>query len=88
MRTQKSADARSRSPRRIADVYDRILTALETYQWQPTASMLYFAIELKVSESYLRLKLKELEGLGLVESIVTGKERGKVTVIYRTKTND
>jgi hypothetical protein len=32
MPTQKSADARSRSPRRIADIHDRILTALQTYK--------------------------------------------------------
>jgi hypothetical protein len=83
MRTQKSADARS--TQLIPDIHDRILKALDGYQWRSTASMLYFAMELKVSESYLRLKLKELEGLRLVESIVTGKERGKVTVIYRRK---
>lgn len=47
--------------------------------------MLYFAMGLKVSESYLRIKLKELERLGLVEQGATGKERGKVTVIYRKK---
>jgi predicted transcriptional regulator len=85
VKTQKSADARSRSPRLISDIHKRILKALETYQWRSTASMLYFAMELNVSESYLRLKLKELEQLGLVEQVATGKERGKVTVIYRRK---
>lgn len=32
MKTQKSADARSRSPKLIPDIHDCILTALETYQ--------------------------------------------------------
>jgi hypothetical protein len=85
MRTQKSADARSRSPRLIPDIHDRILTALETYRWQPTASMLYFSMSLQVSECYLRLKLKELEGLGLIEPFVAGKERGKSVINYRLK---
>jgi hypothetical protein len=85
MQTQKSADARSRSPRLIPDIHDRILTALETYEWRSTAAMLYFAMELNVSESYLRLKFKELERSGLVEQIVTGKYRGQATIIYRLK---
>jgi hypothetical protein len=83
MRTQKSADARSRSPRRIPDIHDRILTALKTYEWRPTASMLYFSMELKVSESYLRINIKELEKLGLIEPFVVGKERGKSVINYR-----
>lgn len=85
MRTQKSADARSRSPRRISDIHDRILTALKTYQWQPTASMLYFSMSLGVSESYLRIKLKELQQLGLIEPFVAGQERGKPAINYRLK---
>lgn len=47
--------------------------------------MLYFAMELKMSESYLRLKLKELEGLGLIETFVAGKEHGKSVINYRLK---
>jgi hypothetical protein len=85
MRTQKSADARSRSPRRIPDIHDRILKALETYQWKTTASMLSFSMELQVSESYLRIKLKELENLGSIEPYVAGKERGKSVINYRLK---
>jgi DNA-binding Lrp family transcriptional regulator len=83
MQTQKSADARSRSPRLISDINDRILTALETYQWRSTASMLYFAISLGISESYLRINIKKLEKLGLVEPFVAGKERGKSVINYR-----
>jgi DNA-binding Lrp family transcriptional regulator len=85
MRTQKSADARSRSPRRIPDIHDRILIALATYQWRPTASMLYFAISLGISESYLRINVKKLEKLGLIEPFVAGKERGKSVINYRPK---
>jgi predicted transcriptional regulator len=85
LRTQKSADARSRSPGLILDIHDRILEALKTYQWRPTASMLYFSISLGISESYLRIKLKELEKLGLIESFVAGKERGKLVINYRIK---
>ena len=85
MRTQKSADARSRSPRRIVDIHDRILTALETYQWRPNAPMLCFSMELKVSGSYLRRKLRELEELGLVEAFIAGERKGKSVINYRVK---
>ncbi len=85
IRSQKSADARSRSPRLVPDIHERILTALKTYQWQPTASMLYFSMSLGISESYLRIKLKELEKLGLIEPFVAGKERGKSVINYRLK---
>ena len=85
MQTQKSADARSRSSRLIPDIHDRILTALKTYQWRKTASMLYFAISLGISESYLRLNIKKLEKLGLIEPFVAGKERGKSVINYRLK---
>jgi DNA-binding Lrp family transcriptional regulator len=50
--------------------------------------MLYFAISLGISESYLRIRLKELEKLGLVEPFVAGKERGKSVINYRVNVGD
>jgi DNA-binding Lrp family transcriptional regulator len=84
MRTQKSADARSRSPRLIPDIQDRILTALETYQWQPKSSILHFAISLGYSETHIRINLNKLARLGLIERFEAGIGRNK-SINYRLK---
>jgi ribosomal protein S25 len=73
MRTQKSADARSRSTQLIPDIHDRILKALAGYQWRTYSPMLHFAMVVGIGETTARRKLRELAELGKVRPIVTNK---------------
>lgn len=79
---QKSNAAQSKSIDR------KILESLETYKWRETASMLYFAMSLEVSEGYLRLRLKALEQADMVEAFKDGESGGKPRTIYRLKNID
>jgi predicted transcriptional regulator len=61
----------------------RIIEALGTYEWEPTACVYQFASSLGYSESYVRNILANLIAEGVVLRVQDGEHRGKPRYIYR-----
>jgi predicted transcriptional regulator len=66
-------------------IAEKIIEALQTYQWTPDACVYQFALHLSYSESYTRRILGDLVYEGIVERVQDGEHRGKPRFIYRLK---
>ncbi len=64
-------------------IEQKILTALETYQWTQSAVVYNFANHLNYSEAYVRRQLENLVEEGKIEKIREGTHHGQPRYIYR-----
>jgi predicted transcriptional regulator len=67
----------------MSAIEQEILTALKTYQWEPTATIYNFAERLMYSESYVRRALETLADAGQLEKVIEGTTHGKPRYVYQ-----